>query len=205
MEGLELGAQNAVLVSAFGNKNKRIRVQAMMPIRTDDTVVGHIFLISPQLLTEALLCLDFCRMNNIIINFPEQYVTMERDGKVSGRHFAYDNNIRSIDISDCDPADHSTKTGLDCMQVAASLTTNRATADYINYHLRSGAVSEVDVVPRSESKENSTRCPFGERASSDDDNCTTYDSEQVTYVGGRRVFPVTELVMIAKAIGETRN
>jgi hypothetical protein len=45
VEGLELGVQNAVLVSAFGNKTKRIRVQAMMPIRIDDIVVDHIFLI----------------------------------------------------------------------------------------------------------------------------------------------------------------
>jgi len=88
VEGLELGVQNAVLVSAFGNKSKRIRVQAMMPICIDDIVMDHIFLISPQLLTQALLGADFCRMNNIIINFPEQYFTVERDGKVSRHHFA---------------------------------------------------------------------------------------------------------------------
>ena len=82
VKGLELGVQNAVLVSAFGNKTKRIRVQAMMPISIDGIVVDHIFLISPQLLTQALLGVDFCRMNNIIINFPEQWFTMERDGKI---------------------------------------------------------------------------------------------------------------------------
>jgi hypothetical protein len=49
VEDLELGVQNAVLVSAFGNKTKRIRVQAMMPVRFDDSVMDHIFLISPQL------------------------------------------------------------------------------------------------------------------------------------------------------------
>jgi len=46
---LELGVQNAILVSTFGYKIKRIRVQAMMPIRIDDIMVDHIFLISPQL------------------------------------------------------------------------------------------------------------------------------------------------------------
>ena len=120
MEGLELGVQNAVLVSAFGNKSKRIRVQAMMTICTDDIVIDHIFLVSPQLLTQALLGVDFCRMTNIIINFPEQYFTMERDGKVSRHHFAYD-DIRSTGIGDLGQADHRTKTGLDCMLVAASL------------------------------------------------------------------------------------
>ena len=97
---------------------------------------------------------------------------------MSRHHFGY-NNIRFIDVSCLDQADHITKTGLDCMQVAASFTTNRATADYINYHLQNAVVSEVDVVPRGESKENSRGCPFGERAGSDYDNCTIYDSEQV--------------------------
>jgi len=55
VEGLELGVQNALFVSAFRNKSKRICVQAMMPIRIDDMVVDHIFLVSPQLLTQALL------------------------------------------------------------------------------------------------------------------------------------------------------
>jgi len=112
VEGLQLGVQNTGLVSAFGNKSKRIRFQAMMPIRIDDMVVDHIFLVSPQFLTQALLGVDFCRMNNIIINFPEQYFTMERYGKVSRHHFVYDNNIQSIDISYLDPAEHSTKNGL---------------------------------------------------------------------------------------------
>ena len=43
VKGLELAVQNAVLVSAFGNKSKRIRVQAMMTICIDDIVVDNIF------------------------------------------------------------------------------------------------------------------------------------------------------------------
>jgi hypothetical protein len=49
VEGLELGVQNAVLISALGNKTKRIRMQTMMQICIDNIVVDHIFLISPQL------------------------------------------------------------------------------------------------------------------------------------------------------------
>jgi hypothetical protein len=54
-----------------------------MPIRIDDIVVDHIFLISLQLLTQALLGVDLCRMNNVIIIFPEQRFPTERDGNVS--------------------------------------------------------------------------------------------------------------------------
>ena len=128
VEGLELVVQNAIIVSAFGNKTKRIRVKAMMPIRIDDIVVDHIFLISPQLLTQALLRVDFCQMNNIIINFPEQRFTMERVSNVSRHHFAYDNNIRYIGIGVLGPADNSTKTDIDSMQIAANALTNKATA-----------------------------------------------------------------------------
>jgi hypothetical protein len=106
---LELGVQNAVLVSAFGNKTRRIRAQAMLPIRIGDIVVDHIFLILPQLFSQALFGVDFCQMNNIIINFPKQCFTVERDGKVSINHFAYDNNVRSIGIADLDPTHNSIK------------------------------------------------------------------------------------------------
>jgi hypothetical protein len=60
---------------------------------------------------------------NIIINFPEQCFTMERDGNVSRHHFAYDNNIRSIGIGDNAPAGNSTKTDIESMQIAANLMT----------------------------------------------------------------------------------
>jgi hypothetical protein len=53
----------------------------MLPICIDNIVLDHIFLISPQLLTQALLGVEFSRKNNIVIAFPEQCLTMERDGK----------------------------------------------------------------------------------------------------------------------------
>jgi hypothetical protein len=72
VKSLELGVQNAVLVSAIGSKTKRIRTQAMLPLCIDGIVLDHIFLISPLLLTQALLGVDFCRLNNIVIDFPKQ-------------------------------------------------------------------------------------------------------------------------------------
>ena len=128
----------------------------MLPISIGDIVADHIFLISPQLLTQALLGVDFCRMNNVIINFPEQCFTMKRDGKVSRHHFAYDNNVRSIDIGNLGPMHSSTKTK--STQTSANSLTDRATADYPRYNLRSGAVREVNAVPCSGSKnDNSVR------------------------------------------------
>lgn len=53
------------------------------------------------------------------------------------------------------------------------------TGRYMKYNLRKGAVSEVDVVRRSESNDNNKGCPFGEQASGDNDNRMIYDSMQV--------------------------
>jgi hypothetical protein len=39
---------------------------------------------------------------------------------MSRHHFAYDNNIRSIGTGDLGPADHSTKTNIESMQIAAN-------------------------------------------------------------------------------------
>jgi len=66
------------------------------------------------------------------------------------------------------------------MQIAANSITNSATANYPRYNLRSGAVRKVDMVPRSESKDNDKECPFGERASGYNNNCIIYDPKQVT-------------------------
>jgi len=89
------------------------------------------------------------------INFPEQFLTMEMLKSP-------DITLRTICdpvIGDLGPGDHSTKT--DSMQIANSMT-NRATAYYPRYNLRCEGVTEIDLVPRSESKGNNKRCPFGE-------------------------------------------
>jgi hypothetical protein len=135
VKGLELGVQNTVLVRAFGSKTKCIRMQAMLPIHIDNIVVDHIFLISPQLLTQALLGVDFCRMNNVIINFLEQCFTVKRDGKVSRHHFAYNNNARPTSTSNPSSVDCNKKTEIKSEQGAANLKTNRATGDYTNHKL----------------------------------------------------------------------
>jgi hypothetical protein len=102
-------------------------------------------------------------MSKVTINFPEKCFSLERDRKVSTHHFTYDNNVQST--GDLGPADHSAKTDTESMQIAANSMTNRVTADYPKYNLRNETVSEVDVVRRSESKDNIKACPFDEQAS----------------------------------------
>ena len=178
VKGLELGVQNAVLVSAFGSKTKRIRMQAMLPICIDDIVLDHIFLISPQLLTQALLGVDFCRQNNIVIDFPEQCLTMERDGKVSKHYLAYDDNVRPRSTGNPGPADRDTKAAIKSGQGTADLNTDRAAADYTSHKLRKEVADEIDVVRRSEFEDKIKGRPFDKRTDGDSNNGTICNAEQ---------------------------
>jgi hypothetical protein len=180
VKGLELGMQNAVLVSAFGSKTKRIRMQAMLPIWIGNILLDHIFLISPQLLDQALPGVDFCRRNNIVIDFPEQCLTMERDGKVSRHYLAYDNNVRPRSTSDPSPGDRDPNTTIKSEQGTAELNTDRATADYTSHKLRKEIADEIDVVRHSEFEGKIKGCPFDKRANGDNDNGTIYTGEQAT-------------------------
>jgi hypothetical protein len=81
---------------------------------------------------------DFCLVKNIVINFPEQWFTMERDCTVSRNNFAYENDIPSTRMGSLGPADYSTQTDVESMQKAANSMT---TADYHRYNLRSEEAS----------------------------------------------------------------
>jgi hypothetical protein len=56
---LELPAQHLTLVSAFNDKSRRVRKQTMLPVKSGDVTIDHVFLVSPQLLTSAIIGVDF--------------------------------------------------------------------------------------------------------------------------------------------------
>jgi hypothetical protein len=181
VKSLELGVQNAVLVSSFGNKSKRIPMQAKMPVDIDGMMMDHIFLISPQLLTQAILGVDFCRRNNIVINFPEQYLTMERDGKVSRHSFMYDKDVQFTSTGNLGQADHSSTAGLNCALASDSLCSDEATVNQFDYHSRKGAISKVNTVPSSEVRNNDGKYEVSERAGNSDNLYEMHNTKQLIH------------------------
>ena len=59
LDCLELPTQHTNLVSAFNTRSQRIRKQALLEIIIGDTQLEQIVLLSKQLLTDAILGLDF--------------------------------------------------------------------------------------------------------------------------------------------------
>ena len=72
----ELPTQHVNLVSAFNDKSKRVKKQAMLEVNIGGTKVDQVVLISTQLLTEAILGLDFLINYETEISFPERRITL---------------------------------------------------------------------------------------------------------------------------------
>jgi hypothetical protein len=52
---LHIPVVNGVLISAWGSRTKRIRKQALIPIKIDDEMYEQVFMVAPQLLANAIL------------------------------------------------------------------------------------------------------------------------------------------------------
>jgi hypothetical protein len=65
---LELPAQHLTLVSAFNDKSRRVKRQILLPVKLGTVTIDHVFLVSPQLLTSAILGIDFFINTAAIIN-----------------------------------------------------------------------------------------------------------------------------------------
>jgi hypothetical protein len=75
----ELSTQHVNLLSAF-NKSNRVKKQAMLDISISDFKINQIVLFSPQLLTDAILGLDFLDYH-AVINFADRSITLKTDGE----------------------------------------------------------------------------------------------------------------------------
>ena len=79
---LELPAQHLKLVSAFNNKGKRVKKQIFVPVMLGNVSIDQVFIISSQLLTSAILGVDFFINTCAIINFPERCALFNVDHEI---------------------------------------------------------------------------------------------------------------------------
>ena len=75
------------LVSAFNDKSKRVKKQALLEVNIGDTKLDHVVLLSAQLLTEAILGLDFLINYEAEISFPERRITLRVNEEVFNFEF----------------------------------------------------------------------------------------------------------------------
>ena len=86
---LELPTQHVNLLSAFSNKSNRIRRQALLSFKIEAKDIHQVVLLSPQLVTDVILGLDFLMDYVAIINFSEKSMSLSfRDESVKVQFFS---------------------------------------------------------------------------------------------------------------------
>jgi hypothetical protein len=92
MRNLELPVQNMKLVSAFNDRARKVKTQAMLTLKFGEASVDQIFLIAPRLMTQVLIGVDFCVANNVTISFPDKCFTMGVNSEVTKHMFLQGND-----------------------------------------------------------------------------------------------------------------
>ena len=89
-EGLkcfELPTQHLNFLSAFNKKSNRVKQQAMLDVKKGDFKLNQIVLLSPRLLTDAILGLVFLVDYKAVINFAERSITLRINGENTKTEF----------------------------------------------------------------------------------------------------------------------
>jgi hypothetical protein len=73
--------QHLNLVSAFNERSRRIRKQALLEIQIGDTTLYQVVLLSPRLLTDIILGLDFLINHAAELRFPDGPVSLKINEK----------------------------------------------------------------------------------------------------------------------------
>jgi predicted aspartyl protease/adenylate kinase family enzyme len=88
LQCLELPTQHVNLVSAFNDKSKRVKKQALLEVNIGGTKLDQVVLLSAQLLTETILGLDFLNNYETEISFPQRRITLRVHDEVFDFEFA---------------------------------------------------------------------------------------------------------------------
>jgi hypothetical protein len=80
-----LPVENVVLVTAFGKKSNRIRLQAFLEFTVGDDVFEEVFMVSPRLSNDAILGCQFLKEFGVTIDFKNESISYVR-GEVMRHH-----------------------------------------------------------------------------------------------------------------------
>jgi hypothetical protein len=86
--GGELPTQHLNLVTAFNERSRRIRKQALLEIQIGGSAVDQVVLLSPQLLTDAILGRDFLVDHAAEISFPDRTISLKINHLTPNGHFS---------------------------------------------------------------------------------------------------------------------
>jgi hypothetical protein len=76
----QLPIVNGALITAFGNRTKRIKRQALVEFEIDGFSYEQVFMLAANVAHGAILGINFLKENNVMMNLTEGRLKTRRDG-----------------------------------------------------------------------------------------------------------------------------
>jgi hypothetical protein len=109
MHVLTLPLENVELVTAFGNRTRRIKIQAYLEFCIGGDGFECVFLICPQLTgSEAILGCNYAHEYGIVIDFVNKCLHYERDGVKKTQMFCQSRIVKEIRCGEMESCGQST-------------------------------------------------------------------------------------------------
>jgi hypothetical protein len=116
LQALTLPLENVTLITAFGNRTRRIKFQAYLEFCIGNDRFESVFLISPQLTgSEAILGCNYAHEYGIVIDFMKNCLYYERDGIRRMQMFCQSRDIKDAggnEMESCGQSAHSIDSGV---------------------------------------------------------------------------------------------
>jgi predicted aspartyl protease len=85
----QLPVVNGALITAFGNRTKRIKRQALVEFKINGFSYEQVFMIAPNLVPDAILGVNFLKENNVVIDLTEGRIKARKGGSDCEHEFFY--------------------------------------------------------------------------------------------------------------------
>jgi predicted aspartyl protease len=95
-----LPVENVVLVTAFGKRSNRIRVQVFIEIRVGVDRFECVFMVSSQLRNDAIIGCQFLKQYGIFIDFSKGSISYVREGVLKEHEFTTMTRLQSVTSND---------------------------------------------------------------------------------------------------------
>jgi hypothetical protein len=96
-----LPVENVVLVTAFGRRSNRIRIQAFIEFTVGTDQFENVFMVSSQLRNDAIIGCQFLKEYRICINFDKGAISYVRDGVLREHEFVTRARLQNTSSSEC--------------------------------------------------------------------------------------------------------
>ena len=190
---LELPTQHVNLLSAFSKKSNRVKRQALLKFKLTTTEVNQVVLLTPQLVTDVILGLDFLIEYTAVINFARRNMSLTIGDEILNIQFCDQQETDQIEkLSSPQTTEVSTADPNEPIVAGGRGACNNEDKERVKGKdkERQQPCIEVEILsPRQRNREEigGGTSVYADRRLSDNDELRTHINDRASHVGDQRI------------------